>query len=125
VDFDTGVAGLVEINTTTTRPLPRWHVDGTAGSADGPHSPDFRLETWAEVDFTPAAGGKAERLPPAGHGLDEVGIWERFAGAVRGERAAAVDPRTVLCTMALLDAARRSAREGCAVDVGNVVDWVY
>src|SRR4051794_25651396 len=38
IDFDSGAAGLVEINTTTVRPLPRWHVDGTKGSAEGPHS---------------------------------------------------------------------------------------
>src|SRR6185503_18107590 len=36
IDFDNGAAGLVEINTTTTRPLPRWHVDGMEGSAFSP-----------------------------------------------------------------------------------------
>src|SRR6185312_8556816 len=54
IDFDNGVAGLVEINTTTTRPLPRWHLDGTAGSADSPFSLEFSLAKWAEVDFAPA-----------------------------------------------------------------------
>ena len=29
IDFDNGAVGVVEINTTTTRPLPRWHIDGT------------------------------------------------------------------------------------------------
>ena len=33
IDFDNGAVGMVEINTTTTRPLPRWHIDGQLGSA--------------------------------------------------------------------------------------------
>jgi predicted dehydrogenase len=125
IDFDNGVAGLVEINTTTTRPLPRWHVDGTAGSASAPYSLKFSLAKWAEVDFTPAAGGEARRLDVAGEGLDEVAIWKEFAAAVRGQGAPAVDPRSVLGTMALLDAARQSAREGRTIDVGRAVEWVY
>src|SRR5688572_29419679 len=41
IDFDNDAVGMVEINTTTTRPLPRWHLDGTKGSAFSPHSPEF------------------------------------------------------------------------------------
>lgn len=125
VDFDNGVAGLVEINTTTTRPLPRWHLDGTLGSADAPHSPEFRLDRWAELDFTPADGGAPRRLPVAGGAVSEPAIWECFAAAVRDQSAPAVDPRSVLCTMALLDAARQSSREGRAIDVTGMVEWVY
>jgi scyllo-inositol 2-dehydrogenase (NADP+) len=125
VDFDNGVAGLVEINTTTTRPLPRWHLDGTAGSADAPQSPDFSLAKWAELDFTPADGSPGKRLPPGQDVMTETQIWSQFAAAVNGQGVAAVDPRSVLGTMALLDAARQSTREGRAVDVANVVDWVY
>jgi scyllo-inositol 2-dehydrogenase (NADP+) len=125
IDFDNGVAGLVEINTTTTLPLPRWHLDGTAGSARAPHSLKFSLEKWAEVDFTPAAGRAERRLELAVGGLNEVDIWKQFAAAVRGEGPPAVDPWSVLGTMALLDAARQSAREGRAVDVANAVEWVY
>jgi predicted dehydrogenase len=54
IDFDDGAAAMVEINTTTTRPLPRWHLDGTAGSADSPFSLEFSLEKWAELEFTAA-----------------------------------------------------------------------
>ena len=125
VDFDDGVAGLVEINTTTARPLPRWHLDGTAGSAGAPFSREFDVRKWAEVELTPAAGGSPRLLEPASEVLDETAIWEQFAAAVRGEGPPAVDPRSVLCTMALLDAARQSAREGRTVDVRAVVDWVY
>jgi predicted dehydrogenase len=125
VDFENGVAGLVEINTTTTRPLPRWHLDGTLGSADAPHSPAFSLAKWAEVDFTAAAGGGTTRVPPADGALGETQIWERFAAACEGKGPPAVDARSVLGTMALLDAARRSSREGRAVEVGGAVEWVY
>jgi scyllo-inositol 2-dehydrogenase (NADP+) len=125
IDFDNGVAGLVEINTTTTQPLPRWHLDGTTGSAQAPYSLEFELSRWAELDFTPAAGGGAQRFDMARGGMTEVNIWERFGAAVRGEGAPAVDARSALCTMALLDAARQSSREGRAVEVGGMVEWVY
>jgi predicted dehydrogenase len=57
--------------------------------------------------------------------LTETQIWERFAAAVRGEGGPAVDARSVLCTMALMDAARRSSAEGKAIDVESSVEWVY
>jgi predicted dehydrogenase len=125
IDFDNGVAGLVEINTTTTRPLPRWHLDGTAGSAQAPYSLDFRVERWAELNFTPAAPGGTRELMTAARGLSEVDIWEQFGAAVRHEGAPAVNARSALCTMALLDAARQSAWEGRAVDVDGLVECVY
>jgi predicted dehydrogenase len=125
IDFDNGVAGLVEINTTTTRPLPRWHLDGTAGSAQAPYSLEFELARWAELDFTPAAGGGTKRFDVATGGLTEVDIWERFGAAVRGQGTPAVDARSALCTMALLDAARQSSRDGRAVELGGTVEWVY
>jgi len=125
IDFDNGAAALVEINTTTTRPLPRWHLDGTAGSADSPHSPSFDLNKWAELDFTPAEGAVVKRLPVAATALTETQIWEQFAAAIQTQSKPAVDARTVLCTMALMDAARQSSREGRAIDVTNTVDWIY
>src|SRR5687767_11570461 len=83
VDFDNGAVGMVEINTTTTRPLPRWHIDGTAGSAESPYSLKFDLDTWSKLDFT--RGGetpdKFEPLPRAAPGLCETQMWERFASA--------------------------------------------
>jgi predicted dehydrogenase len=128
IDFDDGTAALCEINTTTTRPLPRWHLDGTAGSADAPFSLDFKLERWAELEVAPADGRPPRRLPTASadDALTECQIWESFATAIRDRgRPPAVDPRSVLCTMALLDAARQSTREGRTIDVGDAVEWVY
>ena len=130
IDFDDGggalgrgAVGLVEINTTTSRPLPRWHVDGTAGSAFSPYSPDFDTSVWASLRFTPAKQGEPSRtFPPAARGLSETQMWEYFAAAVRGEGEPAVTARSVLPTMALLDAARQSSRSGCAVDVRRVAD---
>jgi predicted dehydrogenase len=122
IDFDDvnggGAVGLVEINTTTTRPLPRWHIDGTTGSAESPYSLDFDLETWADVKFTPSDAKETSKpLPRAASGLNESQIWSAFAAAVRGEGEAAVTARSVLPTMALLDAARESSRSGRVVDL--------
>src|SRR5688500_9200438 len=92
VDFDTGAVGMIEINTTTARPLPRWHVDGTGGSAESPYSLAFDLSTWADLKFTP--GGEkpdvAQSLPRAAPGLNETQIWEKFALACQGEDLPAV-----------------------------------
>ena len=124
IDFDSGVVGLVEINTTTTRPLPRWHVDGTAGSAFSPYSPEFDTGVWASLRYTPAKPGEASRtFAPAAPGLTESQIWQRFATATRNEGEPAVDPAGVLPTMALLDAARESSRTGKSVDVRDAVEW--
>jgi scyllo-inositol 2-dehydrogenase (NADP+) len=127
IDFDSGAAALVEINTTTTRPLPRWHVDGTSGSATSPHSPDFDTRLWASFEFAPPPdieGGSPRALPVASGGLTETDIWDRFALAVAGRGEPAVTAHGVLPTMALMDAARESSRNGCAVDVRTRVDWV-
>jgi hypothetical protein len=63
-------------------------------------------------------------LPVASPGLTETDIWDRFALAIAGKGEPAVSARGVLPTMALMDAARQSGREGCAVDVRSVVEWV-
>src|SRR5687767_11678466 len=71
IDFDNddgsaGSVGMAEINTTTTRPLPRWHLDGTRGSAFSPHSPDFDTGVWASLRFSPAPdAGAAAAMPGA------------------------------------------------------------
>jgi predicted dehydrogenase len=124
IDFDNGVAALVEINTTTSRPLPRWHVDGTAGSAFSPYSAEFDTSVWASLRFTPARPGESSHtFAPAPPGLTEPQIWTQFADAVQGRGRPAVSVRSVLPTMALLDAARESSRKGSAVEVGDVVEW--
>jgi predicted dehydrogenase len=124
LDFDNGATGLVEINTTTTRPLPRWHLDGTAGSAFSPFSAENDTEVWASLRQTPADGGASRTLPKAQPGMSPVEIWQRFASACRGEGEPVVSARSVLPTMALLDAARMSSHEGRAVDASDLVEWV-
>jgi predicted dehydrogenase len=52
--------------------------------------------------------------------LGETQIWECFASAIRGDGQPAVTPRSVLPTMALLDAAHQSSRTGRAVDLPDV-----
>jgi predicted dehydrogenase len=120
IDFDNGAVGLVEINTTTTRPMPRWRIDGTFGSAEGPSSLKYDTNEWAQLDFTPADGSALRRLPPASSRLNESEIWTRFGAAIRGEGQAAVPAKSVLPTMCLLDAARKSSRDGFAVDLSEL-----
>jgi predicted dehydrogenase len=125
IDFEGGPVGMVEINTTTTRPLPRWHVDGTAGSAGSPHSPTFDTRAWAELQFVSAKEGAAPHtFPISPAGLTETQIWDSFAKAVHGDGHPVVKAESVLPTMLLLDAARESSRQGRAIQVGDEVGWV-
>lgn len=118
IDFDNGVAALVEINTTTTCPLPRWHVDGTTGSASAPHSDAFDTNVWAKLQFTPAGEQRSPKLVnKADPGLTESMIWDAFVSAVHGNGPPAVTAASVLPTMKLLDAARQSGQTGRAIDV--------
>jgi len=116
IDFDNGAAGMVEINTTTMNPLPRWHVDGTLATATSPHSLEFDVAKWAEVELTPVAG-RSRRLELAPSGLNEIQIWEQFAAAIRGEGEPAVTAESVLPTMTVLDAARQSGATGKAIEL--------
>jgi predicted dehydrogenase len=124
IDFDDGAVGLVEVNTTTTQPLPRWHVDGTTGSASSPHSLEFDTNVWSKLTFTDANDGRASELPRAERGLTAPQLWEQFAIACAGDGEPAVRPESVLPTMALLDAARRSSATNRSVDIRDVVEWV-
>ncbi|MFT3784656.1 MAG: Gfo/Idh/MocA family oxidoreductase [Tepidisphaeraceae bacterium] len=122
IDFDDGTVGLCEINTTTTRPLPRWHLDGTLGSADSPHSLTFDTREWAKLRLALADGTQRD-LPLAPVGLNETAIWEQFARSCRGEGPPAVLAQTAYQTMVLLDAARESWRDGTVVPVATG-NWV-
>jgi scyllo-inositol 2-dehydrogenase (NADP+) len=118
IDFDNGAVGMVEINTTTTRPLPRWHIDGTLGSADAPFSLAFDRKVWSEITFSPAEGGESRLLAKSqAPVLSETQIWDQFARAVRGEGGPAVAAESVLNTMTLLDAARESSRTGQVISL--------
>lgn len=117
INFDNSAVGLVEINTTTTRPLPRWHIDGEGGSASSPNSLSFDTSEWASLKFTPAPSGDERLIAPAKGGLTESQIWQRFAAACRGESQPAVTINSVLPTMRVLDAARQSSRTGAAISL--------
>jgi len=117
IDFDNGAVGMIEINTTTTRPLPRWHIDGTAGSADSPFSLAFDTNEWAKLTFAASDGSAPLLIPPAQAGLNETQIWEAFASACQGNGKPAVEVESVLTTMKLLDAARLSSVSGSTVSL--------
>jgi scyllo-inositol 2-dehydrogenase (NADP+) len=117
IDFSDNSTALVEINTTTMRPLPRWRIDGELGSADSPFSTDYDTRKWAAFTFAPSDGGEPHALPVAEPGLSEIEIWQHFAAACQSQGAPAVTVESVLITMALLDAARASAQQGRTIDV--------
>jgi predicted dehydrogenase len=120
INFDNGAVGMVEINTTTTRPLPRWQIDGALGSAQAPQSPTYDTREWAQLQFRPADGNEM-LLPMANDGLTESDIWTRFALAIYEGSPPAVPVQTVLPTMALIDAARRSSESCQAIEVRELV----
>jgi len=124
IDFAGEAVALVEINTTTTRPLPRWHIDGTEGSAESPFSLEFDLKTWSQLTIARADGSAPRLAPVAKNGLTESAIWEEFAVAIQDRARPAVTLSSVLPTMALLDAARESAQRGAAVELPNDIAWV-
>jgi predicted dehydrogenase len=117
IDFDNGGVGLVEINTTTTHPQPRWHIDGTLGSASSAASLKYETHEWAKLQFIPADGSGPRQLPLGTGGMRESDIWAQFGRAIRGQADPAVLATSVLPTMILLDAARTSSETGESVDV--------
>lgn len=112
IDFDNGATGLCEINTTTTRPLPRWHIDGELGSASAPYSLAFDTHEWAKLELTRAGDRETVAVEKAPPGLSETQIWDAFAGSIRTESAPPVSMDSVVSTMKLLDAARESSDGG-------------
>ena len=124
IDFDNQGVGLVEINTTTTKPLPRWHLDGTLGSMESPYSLDFSTHQWAKLAFKPATTGEEQQMETSAPGLSEIQIWDQFAAAIGGQGMPAVLAASVLPTMAILDAARASASTGTAVQLASDIDWM-
>jgi predicted dehydrogenase len=123
IDFDNGAAGMVEINTTTTQPLPRWHVDGERGSAKSDSDLSFDTRKWAQFRFI-SADGTARQLPLAEPGLSEPEIWRQFILACDGKQTSPIPVETVLPTMALLDAARQSSATGRVVDLDPFLQWM-
>jgi predicted dehydrogenase len=119
IDFDSGAVAMVEVNTTTKRPLPRWHIDGTLGSADSPFNLHFDTEEWAKLTFAPCDGSPPRMIQRAEPGMDSVAFWECFADACLNGAPPPppVTGESVLTTMRLLDAARTSSAKGVVVDL--------
>jgi len=116
ISFDNNAVAMVEINTTTTAPLPRWHIDGTAGSAESPFSLSYDTQTWANLRFT-APDGSNRLIERAQPGLSEADLWRAFQRACNGEGEPAVTLQSVTATMRVLDAARKSSRTNRSVEL--------
>jgi predicted dehydrogenase len=117
IDFDNGATGLCEINTTTTRPLPRWQIDGQLGSASSPFSLAFDTNEWTKLAFTRAIDGETIAISKAPRGLSETQIWDAFADSILTDTEPPVSIQSVITTMKLLDAARESSESGKVVEV--------
>lgn len=117
IDFTDGTAALCEINTTTTLPLPRWHIDGTLGSATAPHSPTFDTSQWARLQLSTPNGQSVSFSSNSPDRLSETDIWTQFAAACARKSQPAVTVESVIPTMQLLDAARQSAEQGRAIAI--------
>jgi scyllo-inositol 2-dehydrogenase (NADP+) len=119
INFDNGAVALCEINTTTLRPLARWHVDGDLGSANSPYSLQYDTHEWARLDFIRAKDREAMRIPEASPGLGGTQIWEAFAKSIQDGSEPPVTIDSVIITMKLLDAARESSQSGTVVRLGG------
>ncbi|WP_346622832.1 Gfo/Idh/MocA family oxidoreductase [Blastococcus montanus] len=114
-------------------PGPRFRVTGTTGSyvndtlMDGQE--DLLLAAHTPASLGPAWGaepperwGRVHRGDAGRPVPTENGAWDTFypafARAVRGLGQVPVDPRAAIASMAVLDAARRSATEGVVVGIG-------
>lgn len=117
LEFDTGVSALCEINTVTSRPLPRWHLDGTEGSASSPPSPEFSTATWARLEVT-RADGKPVPIPAGDPHLSESDLWSHFARACRDGTPPPITIESVLPTMRILSAAQTSAEQHRTITLG-------
>ena len=84
----------------------------------------YDTQNWAKLQMSPADRSASYTVPQAGAGLSESAIWSAFAKAVEGDGAPAVTARSVLLTMALLDAARRSSTGGVCISVADAFQSV-
>ena len=130
--FSNGVDAHIVTSSASRRPRPRWHVLGSrgalvkegldpqepamiAGDIDAAREdPAHRAHLWSEVAGQPAES-VVETVP---------GRWRSFyenvAAALLGRQELAVRPESAAAVLSVLDAARRSAASGQAVELRGV-----
>lgn len=119
INFDNGAVALCEINTTTLRPLSRWHIDGELGSANSPYSLQYDTHQWAKLEFMGATDREVFTIEEAPPGFGGTQIWDAFARSIRDGTEPPVTIDSVITTMTLLDAARESSQSGKAVELSK------
>lgn len=133
--FENGISALVEVDTYTFIPLPRWHISGDGGTAQ---IDDFsctgrivRANTvemkWDEGIVYTAAGPTRTMAPRPKESLEELSLpkiesdsrdyYKMFKGAVEGSNPLTVTPEQALRVMRVIDAAFESSQKGCAISM--------
>lgn len=131
--FQNGLSALVEVDTYTFIPLPRWHVTGDQGTlqidsfaCEGKivRAKDSEVH-WEEGIVYTAAGPTRTMAPRPKETVEEIALPEittdardyyiNFRDAALHKAELAVKPEEALRVMRVIDAIFRSAEEGCAV----------
>jgi len=132
ISFADGTDVHITTSSVAHQGKPRWYVLGTAGALvkDG-SDPQERAMIGGNIDAARERPEDYARLALTAIGQPAVltvetvpGRWRAFydnvAAALRGQAALAVTPHSARATMAVLEAARRSAATGRAVDLEEV-----
>lgn len=133
--FANGLSALVEVDTYTFINLPRWHVSGTAGTAQiddfACHGKIARANTlsvhWDEGIVYTEAGPTRTMAPRAKETIEELPLplvtsdardyYRNFAAAADSRADLAVTPAQALRVMRVLDAVFASATAGQSVSL--------
>ena len=130
--FENGIECRILVATDCFRPLPRWQVYGTMGTAtiadwdlsggitrDVPEGKDQVKGIQAGNGFTrtmaPRTGNSVEELPvPAVH-AKPFAFYDNFVAACEGREERAIRKEQVLRVFRFMEAAERSARENIVI----------
>ncbi len=131
--FANGLSALIEVDTYTFINLPRWHVSGTAGTAQidnfACQGKVARANTvsvhWDEGIVYTEAGPTRTMAPRAKETIEELALpqvdsdardyYRNFAAAVEGKTELVVTPAQALRVMQVLDAVFASAETGSTI----------
>lgn len=131
--FENGLSALIEVDTYTFIPLPRWHISGDNGTlqidnfeCDGKivHAKNSEIH-WEEGIVYTAAGPTRTMAPRPIETIEECALptvqtdardyYVNFCNALHGTEQLIVTPREMIAVMRVVDAIFKSANEHRAV----------
>ncbi len=133
--FENGLSALVEVDTYTFIPLPRWHVSGDKGTVqidnfdcDGQIVRANTVEVkWEEGIVYTAAGPTRTMAPRPEESIERLHLpeietdakdyYRNFRDAAEGKADLIVTPQQALRVMKVLDTVFESAKQGCSIKV--------